>query len=372
MSRRAVRVLGLFPGLATTEIGGVQASGRAAWRAILGTGSGKGTVPSADMWHACWGPGWKGIVDSDSHGVGAHSRLSVLTGAARCRWSVGTILVWHLDLLRLVPLFRASGARVVLFLHGIEAWRRRDWLTRRLLHGVELFLSNSEHTWQRFVACNRDLQAAAHRVVPLGIGSTEGGAAEPPAPASTPAALMLGRLLRAEDYKGHREMIAAWPLVLRRMPAAELWIAGDGDLRPELEHLAADLGLRGRVRFWGQVSEEQKQRLLAQSRCLVLPSRGEGFGLVYAEAMRVGRPCLVSTVDGGREVVNPPEAGLAAPPDSPEGLADAACDLMTPGPEWDGWSTRARLRYERRFTVDHFAWRLLAALNGVTEAAKVA
>src|SRR5262245_45519289 len=225
MSRRAVRVLGLFPGLAPTEIGGVQASGRAALSAILGTGSGNGSAPPSDVWHACWGPGWKEIADGNGHGMGAHSRLSVLAGATLSRWSIGTILVWHLDLLRLVPLFRASGARVVLFLHGIEAWRRRDWLTRRLLHGVELFLSNSEHTWQCFVACNRDLHGAPHRVVPLGIGSTQGVAVE--APASVPAALMLGRLVRSEDYKGHREMIAAWPLVLRRMPGAELWIAGD-------------------------------------------------------------------------------------------------------------------------------------------------
>ncbi len=280
------------------------------------------------------------------------------------------MLIAGVAVLGLVPLFRAPGARVVLFLHGIEAWRRRDWLTRRLLRRVHLFLSNSEHTWRRFVACNLELGATAHQVVPLGIGAVEGVA--PEAPASVPAALMLGRLLRAEDYKGHREMIAAWPFVLRRMPDAELWIAGDGDLRPELERLVARLGLRDRARFWGRVSEGQKERLLGQARSLVLPSRGEGFGLVYAEAMRAGRPCLVSTVDGGREVVNPPEAGLAAPPDSPEALADAACRLMTPGEAWDAWSARARLRYERRFTADHFGRRLLAALNGVAEAVRVA
>ncbi len=363
--RRVVDLLGLFPLLTAAEYGGVQASGRAAWAAIRAAGSPPGSVSLPDRWHACWGPAWTARPGANGHGHGAHSRLEILSAAVLSRWSIRVLLVWHLDLLRLAPLFRAPAARLVLFLHGIEAWRRRDWFTRRLLRRVDLFLSNSEHTWRRFLACHPELQGAAHRVVPLGIGDAV--AAAPGRPAGIPAALMLGRMLRAEDYKGHREMIGAWPLVLRRMAEAELWIAGDGDLRPELERQTARLGVRDRIRFWGAVSEAQKERLLTQARCLALPSRGEGFGLVYAEAMRVGRPCLVSTVDGGQEVVDPPEAGLAAPPDSAEALAAAVCRLIAPGPEWEAWSARARARYESRFTAAQFGQRLVSALEGAAE-----
>src|SRR5439155_7432923 len=102
-----------------------------------------------------------------------------------------------------------------------------------------------------------------------------------PALSHVPAVLMIGRLLRSEDYKGHREMIAAWPLVLRQIPEAELWIAGAGDLRRELEATVQTRGLGHCVRFFGQVSENKKQKLLAQCRCLAMPSRGEGFGLAY-------------------------------------------------------------------------------------------
>lgn len=97
-------------------------------------------------------------------------------------------------------------------------------------------------------------------------------------------------------------------------------------------------------------------------RCLALPSRGEGFGLVYLEAMRMGRPCLVSTLDAGREVVNPPEAGLAADPDDLRELTDAACELLNAGPQWERWSDQARRRYEATFTAEDFQNRLLAAL----------
>jgi phosphatidylinositol alpha-1,6-mannosyltransferase len=176
--------------------------------------------------------------------------------------------------------------------------------------------------------------------------------------------VIIGRLFRTENYKGHREMIAAWPLVLERIPRAELWILGDGDLRRDLEELARALRLEARVRFRGWLPEDEKQDVLLRARCLAVPSRGEGFGLVYLEAMRVARPCLVSTVDAGREVVDPPNAGLAADPADPRSLSDAVCRLLTLGPEWFRWSERARAVYEERFTARLFQERLVAALLG--------
>jgi phosphatidylinositol alpha-1,6-mannosyltransferase len=182
---------------------------------------------------------------------------------------------------------------------------------------------------------------------------------------------------RAEQYKGHRELIAAWPEVLQRIPGAQLWIAGDGDLRPDLEQLTHQQSLRASVRFWGQVSEEEKERLILASRCLLLPSRGEGFGLVYAEAMRLGRPCLVAPIGAGSELVQPPSAGLAADPAKTDDLVDAVCRLMTPGPSWDSWSRNAQERYESAFTSFHFQQRfrgLIAELqseNAVCVASRV-
>jgi phosphatidylinositol alpha-1,6-mannosyltransferase len=157
-------------------------------------------------------------------------------------------------------------------------------------------------------------------------------------------------------------MIEIWPRVLAMLPDAELWIAGDGDLRPELEQLARARGIEKRVRFWGQVSEEQKAHLIAQSRCLAMPSRCEGFGLVYLEAMRLGRPCLVGNGDAGREVVNPPHAGLAANPEDQQQLTEAVGRLLRAGDEWQCWSLAARSRYEGRFTAQHFRQRMNAAL----------
>ncbi len=361
MKFRQSRVLGLFPYFGTDAIGGAQASANIAWSAVTehteelatllsyvgGNGAGNSNGNSA-----------KSPRDPETFVV--NSKRKAIYRALSRKWPHDLVFVWHLGLLRLLPFFRFSQVRVVLMLLGIEAWREQSWLTKKQMEKVDLFLSISDHTWRNFLAFNREYEGKPHQTVLLGIGNPFPG--ETPDPSPRPAALMLSRLSRDEDYKGHREVINAWPRVLQGTPGAELWIVGDGDLRNDLERQVVELKLERQVRFWGLVSEEIKQELLQQSRCLVMPSRGEGFGLVYLEAMRVGRPCLVSTLDAGREVVNPPEAGLAANPDNEGELADSICRLLANGPEWQQWSAQARRRYEENYTARHFQERLLAAL----------
>jgi phosphatidyl-myo-inositol dimannoside synthase len=328
-------LVGIFPSL--EPFGGVQASGRDAWQGIVSQIGPKKT---------CFFGYKQGT-----------SKTRTALAALGKRQRGGILLVWHLNLLKLAPLVAGAAARVVVFLHGIEAWRRQDSITRWALGKVNVFLSNSQYTWERFAASNPEYREIPHEIVHLGAGT--GLTTAPPAPDATPVALMLGRMLRSENYKGHRQMIEAWARVREELPSAELWIAGEGDLRPNLEQLARSYN---GVRFFGEISETQKTDLIGRCRCLVMPSRGEGFGLVYLEAMRMGRPCLVSDQDAGREVVNPPEAGLAVAPDDQPRLAGAAIRLLSAGPEWDRWSQQALRRYEDRFTARHFCERLNSAL----------
>jgi phosphatidylinositol alpha-1,6-mannosyltransferase len=358
-------LLGLFPWLGPGSIGGVQVSGQLAW---------EGLAPAAERHggralRLSYGAPRRAASAADT--LPAASRGQAIRAMLGRRWNAEVALFWHVDLLKLLPLLLLRGARprVVLFLHGIEVWRRPSRLTRMLLRRVDLFLCNSEHTWGRACGFAPAIAIRPHQVVHLGIG--EALPTPPPAPSGPPAALMLGRLARSEDYKGHRELIAAWPRVLAQVPTAELWIAGDGDLRAELQHAAWQHGVERAVRFWGQVSEAQKQTLLERCRCFAMPSRAEGFGLVYLEAMRLGRPCLVGDADAGREVVAPPEAGLAADPYDQDSLSSAVARLLAPGPEWQGWSEAARRRYEARFTARQFQGRLIAAL-GICEGSALA
>jgi phosphatidylinositol alpha-1,6-mannosyltransferase len=329
----------LFPSFESEVFGGVQASGRIAWQAI--------TSQSLRAEAFYYEPGVP--------------RLAALLRATGRRVDTETLLVWHLGLLKLAPFIASSAHRRVVFLHGIEAWRKQDPLTRRLMRTTDLFISNSEYTWTRFLSVHPYCVSRPHVTTHLGIG--EPVTRTPLLPDGPPAALMIGRLSRADNYKGHREIIRIWPRILERMPSAELWIVGGGDLRPELEQLSNTLGLTRCIRFFGVLPEAGKEDLLARCRVLVLPSAAEGFGLVYLEAMRMGRPCIVSTLDAGAEVVNPPEAGVAVDLKDPAQTASTILRLLTRGSEWEQIALRARQRYESSFTATHFEQRLLAALS---------
>ncbi len=333
-------IVGLFPSFDASFTGGVQASGREAWQSIVGRIG-------------------EQRADALQYKTGSSKAKAVLRAVGKRR-KARVLLVWHLHLLKLLPFLDCSSSRVILFLHGVEAWRKHGSLTQFLLNKVNLILSNSDYTWTRFLNCNPAFRNVPHQTVHLGVLSGLG--TPTPLPSNPPAVLMVGRLDPREGYKGHRQMIEAWPQVLERMCDAQLWIVGDGDLRQTLEGLARQRVPSHSVRFYGQISNLEKEQLMARCRCLALPSRGEGFGLVYLEAMRMGRPCLVSNVDAGCEVVNPPEAGLAIDPDDPCEIADALHRMLTSGSEWDQWSECARSRYETRFTGAHFRRRLATAL----------
>lgn len=368
-----MKVLGLFPSFGPDRIGGIETSARVAWQGIKDAAArGQSTdlnrlgCNPQSSFLFCYGSSkrWEGH-DNDQYAVHVASKSKAVMAAWRQPWTARKILIWHLDLLKLLPFFRAPDAQVILFLHGIEAWRKQDWLTRLLLRRVNLFLTNSNYTWQRFLSLFPSFKHVPQRTIHLGVGTPVLESSSPPPSDCPPAVLMLGRLHKGEDYKGHRELIHTWSLVRKRLPDAELWIVGSGNLQAELERVAQESGLTNSIKFHGRVSEEEKQNLVRACRCLALPSRAEGFGLVYLEAMRLGRPCLVSTFDAGREVVDPPEAGLAVDPGNSRALADAVCRLLTPGQEWEQWSVQARRRYEQGFTASQFQQRLISALFGI-------
>lgn len=346
-------LFGFFPNIRPDRIGGVEASGRLAWSALLDVMRERGEPATLFCYE------WDEI-PGEREGfprIVAKTKWQAIRRALQVREKPRVILVWHLGMLKLVPFLRVPEARVIVFLHGIEAWRSQDRLTRRAFGQVDLFLSNTFFTYQKFLEFQPQLGKIPHAVTSLGIGVADTMIAQPVSP---PALLMLSRLDRNENYKGHQELIGVWDGVCQRIPDAELWIAGDGNLRTDLEILAQKQKSAASIRFLGRVTEAQKQQLLRDCRALAMPSRGEGFGLVYLEAMRAGRPSLVSQADAGREVVNPPELGLAVNPADAAGLIDCVARLLANSPEWSNWQTRTRTRYAEYFTAAHFQSRLVA------------
>lgn len=338
-------ILGIFPSPGYFD--GIGRSGLSAWKGICG-------VPQANPVLVTYGR-TPPPVDLPGRVLHARTQAGTVLNAMRSGISPQTTLFWHVHLLRLLSFLPTSG-KIVVYLHGIEAWRRLHPSIRKHLAGVDLVLTNSDYTWSRFLEFNPEFASLPHATVPLGLDTPVHTPIPPPS--CPPAALMIGRISKTEAYKGHDAVVSVWSKVRKRVPGAELHIIGPGDLYAHLQALAARHGVAEACHLHGPVSQARKEELILQSRCMALPSRGEGFGLAYIESMRLGRPCLVSDSDAGREVVNPPEAGLAADPNDGEALTDALCALLSDGPQWDKWSAASRERYEQLYTEAAFTARL--------------
>jgi glycosyltransferase involved in cell wall biosynthesis len=175
-------------------------------------------------------------------------------------------------------------------------------------------------------------------------------------------ALSIGRMASGEAYKGFEEMIRVWPEVARRRPGFPLVIIGDGDDRPRLQQLAERLGAN--VRFVGGVDDCTRDAHLRACRCFCLPSRGEGFGLVYLEAMREGKAVLAGNQDAGREVVVDGMTGRTVDARDPEQLLAGILDVS--GERAEAMGSAGRERYAAQFSYEVFKTRLVEHITTLT------
>ena len=137
--------------------------------------------------------------------------------------------------------------------------------------------------------------------------------------AARPTFLYLGRLKR---YKGVEFALRAVAAARQVRDDITLDICGQGDDRPRLERVAAELGLGDAVRFLGFVSEEEKRRLLRRSWAVVFASPKEGWGITNVEAAASGTPALASDSPGLRESVQHGVTGYLVPHGDSRALAD--------------------------------------------------
>ncbi|NLF17369.1 MAG: glycosyltransferase family 4 protein [Lentisphaerae bacterium] len=242
--------------------------------------------------------------------------------AARRGGPVDLILCGHLYLLPTAVLLRAlTRAPMAVVLYGIEAWQppRRRLLrgcARRLDHAIAI----STLTLERFAAWSGH-PSSRSTVLPCAVDLSR--FTPGPRPAERVAALglqgrrvllTLARLDASERYKGIDEVLDALVALRAGSPDLVYLVAGDGSDRPRLEDRARQLGLQDAVRFLGYVPEADKVDLYRLADAFVMPGRGEGFGIVYLEAMACGIPVVASRADASQEAVRGGLLGELADP----------------------------------------------------------
>jgi phosphatidylinositol alpha-1,6-mannosyltransferase len=265
------------------------------------------------------------------------------------------VVATHLNLAPLALVSgKAAGGRSVLVFHGDEinlaVTPARRWSARH----VDLALAVSRATARECHAAG--LTRSTVRVVTSGVDVQ----------VSSPRhGRGLGRRLLTvsrldEAYKHVDAVIAA--IKEPALSSAVLTVVGDGPRRPALEHLAREVGVLDRVLFTGNVDEATLDRAYRDNDLFVLPSTGEGFGLVYAEAMAHGLPCVGARGCGTEDVVVDGITGRLVDEPSPLAVAEAAAWALDPS-RYETLSTQATCRARRELCADGFGLRLLAALD---------
>ncbi len=140
--------------------------------------------------------------------------------------------------------------------------------------------------------------------------------------------VVVGKIARLFELKGHEYVIRAARPVIERYPHTRFLFVGDGLLREQLERQIADAGLGDHFRFTGLVPPERIPALIGAMDILVHASLREGLARALPQALIAGKPVVSYDVDGAREVAIPGQTGYLLPPQSIEPMSQALGELI--------------------------------------------
>lgn len=238
----------------------------------------------------------------------------------------------HLHQLAIARLAKVFNPRLRYYLvaHGIDVWRPYSMMEKQALLGAHRILCISEYTRRQMLRFFPTLPPERLLVVPNTLDPYFAPVRNEQvvnASFATPRILTVARLTTVDTYKGIDTMIEAMPAVRREFPLARLRIVGQGDDLPRLQALVQRLNTGFAVDFLGPLSDEALRAEYTACDLFALPSRKEGFGLVFLEAMTYGKPCLGARAGGIPEVITDDTGQLVEYGNIPD-LAAAVADLV--------------------------------------------
>jgi glycosyltransferase involved in cell wall biosynthesis len=152
-------------------------------------------------------------------------------------------------------------------------------------------------------------------------------------------------------------LLDVWPRVRAAVPDATLVVAGTGNDAARLRRKAGD-----GIVFVGALSSGQLSAIYAAATFFAMPSTGEGFGLVFLEAMQSGLACLAAP-GAAEEIMQDGVSGVIVDPADPSEVAGAIVRLFTDAPWRASLASAARRTVDERFRQEHLTGRLRASLD---------
>ena len=263
---------------------------------------------------------------------------------ASIRQGVGCkqVILSHSNLLLPGYLIKLLSPRtkLILLAHGIEVWKPFTWLRKYMLHKCDHILAVSNFTKATIMAVHRIaenkvtvLNNCLDPFLPLGGGLAYNGslAARYGIVAGDMVLLTITRLSFKEQYKGYDNVLYAIKNLKQAYPKIKYLLAGKYDAveKQRVDAISAELGIQHNIIFTGFIADEDLAALYHIADIYIMPSKKEGFGIVFIEAMYYGKPVIAGNKDGSADALDNGNFGLLINPDDQQEISDAIVKVIS-------------------------------------------
>ena len=219
--------------------------------------------------------------------------------------------------------------------YGIEAWDIQNASVIKALHNADRILSISSYTRDRLIK-EQNLDPNKIVILPCQFDPSRFQLAPKPAyllekyglKPEQPVILTVARLAEVERYKGYDQVLNALPQIRQQIPDIHYIIAGKGNDETRIKQLITQLGLQDCVTLAGFVPDEQLCDYYNLCDVFAMPSKKEGFGIVYLEALACGKPVLGGNQDGAVDALCHGKLGALVNPDDVDEITRTIIQIL--------------------------------------------
>lgn len=222
----------------------------------------------------------------------------------------------------------------LIFTHGIEVWDVGNNFKIKALKEARMIITVSNFTKEKIIQKLPGIQNKIF-MLPNSVDS------EVFKPKKKPLNLMqkynltdekmiftITRMLKSEGYKGYDKVIEALPKIIEKIPKLKYFLVGSGDDVPRIKKIINDLNLNNYVIMPGFVLDNDLADYYNLADIFVMPSKGEGFGIVFLEALACGKPVIAGNIDGSKDAILNGELGVLVNPDDTNEISETITKIL--------------------------------------------
>jgi glycosyltransferase involved in cell wall biosynthesis len=246
------------------------------------------------------------------------------------------IICGHINFSPLVlNIFKLLKIPYWVIIHGVDAWALTDKYKIKAIKSASKIISVSQYTKNRVIQ-EQNMTSDLISLLPNTFDASQFTIRPKPQylldryqlDADKQIILTVTRLAGSDRYKGYDQIIQALPMIRQQIPNIHYLLVGKGDDRDRIEKLIKDHHLQDCVTLTGFVPDHELNDHYNLCDVFAMPSKGEGFGIVYLEALACGKPTIGGNQDGAIDALCNGELGVLVDPDNIEQIAQAIVDTL--------------------------------------------